>query len=1272
MSKTKKRIIFAVVVLALLTAAISFGIASLASEEPTAEIKYHNLSYKSNVSIKYAVEVTGLSEDANIADVVGVAVRKGDPASDTVYEAKYEGQSTVYGKEYAIFDFSSLSATEMALDVYATPYVKTSNTETVMGKMHKNSILDYSYKILGRIEGGVEISDDVKNLISYMLVYGAKVQIYSESNTDRLANADYYQIKAVNGTLPDGFNSGLYQVGDTVTLTAKETEAGYIFKGWKNSAGAFVGTNSTLTVTVGEANETYTAVFEVDTSIKYVLDGGTLPSGSWSNYVYGSAFTLPEPTKDGYTFLGWYTSSSFAESTKISAIPANAMGGYTLYAKWKINKVEYNITYVLNGGTLPSGAPSKYEAGTSVTLPLPTKTNYVFVSWYTTADLNETTRISEITAGTTGNITLYAGWRVDRSSEAAYYEGRVEAQREELKNLQGYWNERITTGTSTNPLVNLFSDYTTDMFAEVGEIQWHSAEYIYDHTQNTVSAPALNDEHPRLLLTNDTLPLIRQKFKEDDYSNTNFTYYLEHIQQAWINDEFVLDELTGDETENESNGMLQSIQALALAYLIYEDEYYGYQAILYMKNYIRSLDIIRIPNSSSGGDANVETGTVGKNDMCRNYGYTMYTAALVYDWCYDLLTETDKIQLIAGVENCLCRDPYGVKAFYSKMEVGFPPARQSPIAGHGNEYQIFRDYLAFSVAIYDEIPSWYEYIGGRIYNDFLPIREYYFQSDMTFQGTGYAGTRNIPSLYAAWILKVAAGENPFGEGLKDAIWGLFNYEVAPGYTFTDGDANAHVDLYPQYDNRIHAYMVAYLYGDEDMLAMAEYLIDTYYTDTGLPKDGPFTGQGHVISYTDYMVLRGLCDLEASDNRYEKMELIKYNGSPLGQYTIREAWGDENSAAAFMKIKERSTAGHEHMDSGTFEIYYKGMLTSDGGCYNNDGHVYTKYYHDATISHNGLIIYNSWLKNSVDDGYYSGGQIRHTESNNLAIWNSNSNTYTGTVTGRQHGYSDTAETTPLYAYIAGDITSAYHTSSVEYVGRRMLTVYTGNEDFPMAFFVYDDVESDSASYEKRFLLQITSSDAPTISGNTITTENGDGRLVLTSLSDNVAFRECGGRVYDADGNYDRINSKNYLVNGQQMVPLQNPNPEKVDDGHWGRIEIYSTANAKKATFMNVLYVTDAGQTKAAPSVSKVTGSNVSGGTFGNIAAVFATSRTEVSTSLTFTVSGSGEMSYYVSGVAAGNWSITVGGVSYGTATATEEGGLLTFTAPAGNVTITPAN
>ena len=423
----------------------------------------------------------------------------------------------------------------------------------------------------------------------------------------------------------------------------------------------------------------------------------------------------------------------------------------------------------------------------------------------------------------------------------------------------------------------------------------------------------------------------------------------------------------------------------------------------------------------------------------------------------------------------------------------------------------------------------------------------------------------------------------------------------------------------------------------------------------------------------YIIARGRTSVEPAEDRYEGLDLIHYNGAHLGQYVVREAFGDADSAAVFMKLKQRTSANHEHADAGSFQIYYKGLLTGDSGVYNNSNHVHSKYFNKATVAHNGVLIYDANLVDTCE-GWYTGSQRINLRSPSTAEEWLTATYDTGTITGRQHAYSDAEEKNPLYAYIGGDITKAYYDYQASYVGRRMLVVYTGNEDFPMVFFVYDDVESAQSTTQKsqgkhsdkKFVLQINSPQEPTVdtAAGRIITENGDGRLVLTSLSDNVRFDSYGGRVYKTDGSYDAENSRNFLINGKQCITL-----DKKDDGHWGRIEIVYTKNSAKATFMNLLYVTDKGQTKEAPAISKITGTGVTGGVFGDVVAIFMTSRERVSTTVTAEVSGSGTVNYYVSGVSAGTWSIAVDGKAYGTATATEEGGLLTFSAPAGELTLT---
>ena len=769
---------------------------------------------------------------------------------------------------------------------------------------------------------------------------------------------------------------------------------------------------------------------------------------------------------------------------------------------------------------------------------------------------------------------------------------RLNTQRAHLASVEG----RVSDNKPEEPIIKLFSEYTEDLGV---------------HPSGTPDT-APSSEHPRLLINSDSLANIRLYLSTDTELKGRILNYAGSIIS------------------------LETIQSNALLYVLYGDAYYGYLAI-YQAKYI-----LENGNFASSGD------------QFRKYGYAMFTCAIVYDWCYDLLTEEDKTQIIAGVENRLCN---GSSRYSARMEIGFPPNKQNSVASHGCEHQLLRDYLSFAVAIYDENPSWWTYVAGRIYNEYVPMRNYYYQSGISPQGTQYYILRLSSDLWSAWILEVAVGENPY-ENMSEIIRTILCYEMSSDEFLTVEDDPKHDARNPISYTSL-AYMFAYLFDDKTAYAFAEQFY--FYLSSG---------QSGYLTPPTRAALCGLRDMRAASDLHDGLELIRYNGSPVGQYILHSSWGESDSMLVFMRIKERSTGNHEHEDSGTFEIYYKGMLTSDGGVYSYTS-THTSVYHKATISHNGLIIYDP-TKSKTNGGYYSGGQrsIYGSSTSTLETWLEDPLWETGKVTGRAHAYNDAEETRPLYAYIAGDITAAYDKTSVDYVGRRMLTVFTEDEEFPMVLFVFDSITS-VAGCERRFLLQISSPEAPTITVPkkglpTVTTENGGGKLVLTCLTPTVIINSVGGRN---SGAYNATLSKNYLVNGEQIVP----HTDTGDDGHWGRVEIIYASGSTDVTFMNVIYVTDKGNESSATVESITNADGLEGGVFnGRIAGLFATSRTGADSTLSCTTKGGGNMSYYVSGVAAGKWQVSVDDTVIGVFEATELGGLLTFEAPAGNVTISPAN
>ena len=170
--------------------------------------------------------------------------------------------------------------------------------------------------------------------------------------------------------------------GEDVTSTVKVQ---------KYSWGAYV------TVDLGKAIGT-----PVVYTITFNSNGGT--SVESQNVNAGEKLTEPTlaPTREGFTFDGWYEDSTFSKKFDFNTPITNSM---TLYAKWTENK--YTITFDTKGGN--TIAPVTVKEGEKVAEPssLPTKEGFTFDGWYT--DDTYTTKYNFEDA-VTKNITLYAKW----------------------------------------------------------------------------------------------------------------------------------------------------------------------------------------------------------------------------------------------------------------------------------------------------------------------------------------------------------------------------------------------------------------------------------------------------------------------------------------------------------------------------------------------------------------------------------------------------------------------------------------------------------------------------------------------------------------------------------------------------------------------------------------------------------------------------------------------------------------------------------------------
>ena len=143
---------------------------------------------------------------------------------------------------------------------------------------------------------------------------------------------------------------------------------------------------------------------KLDYVIHFNTDGGELSSLT-QNVVFGKTYTLPTPTKTGYTFKGWYNGT-----TEVTAGTWYTASDVTLKAKWEITS--YIITYNLNNGTNNSSNENTYTMNDAVVLYAPTRTGYTFTGWTYSG---QTTPVMNVTIqkGTTGNKTYTANWQAN-------------------------------------------------------------------------------------------------------------------------------------------------------------------------------------------------------------------------------------------------------------------------------------------------------------------------------------------------------------------------------------------------------------------------------------------------------------------------------------------------------------------------------------------------------------------------------------------------------------------------------------------------------------------------------------------------------------------------------------------------------------------------------------------------------------------------------------------------------------------------------------------
>jgi uncharacterized repeat protein (TIGR02543 family) len=223
------------------------------------------------------------------------------------------------------------------------------------------------------------------------------------------------------------------------------TRVGHSFAGWFTD----VGLTQAFTYTIMPAqNLTLYAKWAINQyTITFETNGGSSIASITGNY--GDPVTAPSnPTREGYTFNGWYVDANFTQSASIpTTMPAQNL---TLYAKWTIN--QYTITFNTNGGTSISNQTNNYNA--SLSIPITTLVGHSFAGWFTDVGLTQAFTLTNMPAQ---NLTLYAKWTINQYTITFNTNGGSN-----IASITGNYGDPVTAPSDPTRLEAIFAGWYAD------------------------------------------------------------------------------------------------------------------------------------------------------------------------------------------------------------------------------------------------------------------------------------------------------------------------------------------------------------------------------------------------------------------------------------------------------------------------------------------------------------------------------------------------------------------------------------------------------------------------------------------------------------------------------------------------------------------------------------------------------------------------------------------------------------------------------------------
>ncbi len=180
--------------------------------------------------------------------------------------------------------------------------------------------------------------------------------------------------------------------GATIAEPAEPSKDGHTFNGWYSDAG-FNTTWTFASDTVIDDMSIYAKWTQIEFTVSFESNGGSNVSDI-TGVIYDATITEPsDPTKPGYTFIGWYEDSALTDSWTFSSDTVTE--DVNLHARWQANsdtpyREEYWLQNLTGTGYTQDAAAAEDREGTT--------------GDFVTATTKSFTGFSENTSPTTGRV----------------------------------------------------------------------------------------------------------------------------------------------------------------------------------------------------------------------------------------------------------------------------------------------------------------------------------------------------------------------------------------------------------------------------------------------------------------------------------------------------------------------------------------------------------------------------------------------------------------------------------------------------------------------------------------------------------------------------------------------------------------------------------------------------------------------------------------------------------------------------------------------------